>query len=468
MMDRKHSDKTGWYRAWSFIRSSRVVRVAMVVLAVVLALYLIGSLVAGRERLSTVIASISLCLLLTVFVYLTLNPDSLRSQYTKRTLSVASEMLQNMVGGLDEENAKTICELLLPETKATTVIITDEKAVLGSAGELADVFTSGAPIRTPATRYVIEHGIMQSFSEAIDVDNEVGRHVHIPAGIIAPLKVRGRTVGALKFYYRTPWDVNRTQYALATGFAELLSTQLATIELDRQAELTAQAEVRALQAQINPHFLFNTLNTIASFTRTDPERARTLLREFAQFYRATLDNSDSLIPVEREIEQTERYLLFEKARFGDDRIIETATVDEDAEDEQVPAFIIQPLVENSVRHAMPDEGALHIDITVTLEDDSFLIIEVADDGVGMDAETAAHLFDRRRDGSIRADGSNGSSGQGGDGARGGGAGIAMQNISERIRRYFGPLSTTDVKSELGQGTDITLRLDLEGGMLGSR
>ena len=101
-----------------------------------------------------------------------------------------------------------------------------------------------------------------------------------------------RTVGTLKFYYKTPRAVDRTQYALASGFAEvLLSTQLAIHELEVQKELTARAEVRALQAQINPHFLFNTLNTIASFTRTDPLRARELLREFSSFYRATLDNS---------------------------------------------------------------------------------------------------------------------------------------------------------------------------------
>lgn len=140
------------------------------------------------------------------------------------------------------------------------------------------------------------------------------------------------TVGTLKFYYKTLRAVDRTQYALASGFAEILSTQLAIHELEVQKELTARAEVRALQAQINPHFLFNTLNTIASFTRTDPLRARELLREFSSFYRATLDNSGSLIPVSREVAQTKRYLTFEKARFGEDRVLATFDVSEDVED----------------------------------------------------------------------------------------------------------------------------------------
>ena len=440
----------------SGIKASRIVQVVLAACLVLLAVDIVVALALGSNWITIVMGCLIVCVLVALFVYLLVSPDTLRSQYTRETLAVASDMMRDMAGGLDQESAQAICTRLLPETKATTVAMTDDKVVLACVGELADDFPAGSKIHTPATRYVIEHGIMHSFTEAIDVDGENGEHPTIPAGIVAPLKVRGRTVGTLKFYYRSAWDVNRTQYALATGFADLLSTQLATIELDRQAELAAQAEVKALQAQINPHFLFNTLNTIASLTRTDPKRARKLLREFAQFYRATLDNSESLIPVQREIEQTERYLLFEKARFGDDRIIETAVVDEDAEDEQVPAFIIQPLVENSVRHAMPDEGALHIDIKVELEDDSFLVIEVADDGAGMDERTASRLFDRTP-GEPDPDAPQGS-----------GAGVAMHNISERIKRYYGPQSSTNVVSALGEGTTITLRLDLEGGMYCSR
>ena len=233
-----------------------------------------------------------------------------------------------------------------------------------------------------------------------------------------------------------------------TGFSELLSTQLAIHELEIQKELTARAEVRALQAQINPHFLFNTLNTIASFTRTDPVRARELLREFSSFYRATLDNSGSLIPVTREVAQTKRYLTFEQARFGEDRIQATFEVDDDVADTPVPAFIIQPLVENAVRHALSDEGALHIAVRVRASGDEALSIEVADDGVGMDDETAARLFDASLP---KPDA---------QAPQGGGAGVAMRNISERIHRFYGPHSFARVASAPGEGTTVTLHLDL--------
>ena len=295
---------------------------------------------------------------------------------------------------------------------------------------------------------LIEHGIVQSFNRVVDVVGSDGSHNQVPAGIIAPIKVGDRTVGTLKFYYKTPRAVDRTQYALASGFAEILSTQLAIHELEVQKELTARAEVRALQAQINPHFLFNTLNTIASFTRTDPLRARELLREFSSFYRATLDNSGSLIPVSREVAQTKRYLTFEKARFGEDRVLATFDVSEDVEDTLVPAFVIQPIVENAVRHGMGDGDALQIDVTVHQDGDDAILIAVADNGVGMDEGTAARLFDER---SARPDASS---------PQGGGAGVAMHNISERIHRFYGPHSYTRVESAPGKGTKVLLHLDL--------
>ena len=398
------------------------------------------------------VGSILVALLLLGLVYWRLSPDTLRSQYAEQTLSIASGMLEDLVDGLTPASAAAVCRRLLPETRATTIAVTDEAKVLACVGELSIDFPAGSPIHAAATRYAIEHGIVQSFTSALDVPGEQGQRRHIPAGIIVPLKIRDKTVGTLKFYYRDPRDVNRTQFALAQGYAELLSTQLAIHELDRQAELTARAEVRALQAQINPHFLFNTLNTIASLTRTEPMRARELLREFSSFYRATLDNSGSLIPVSREIAQTERYLLFEKARFGEDRIVEQMDIEDGVADMLVPAFVIQPLVENAVRHAMPPEGPLHINVTVAAEGERAVLIEVADDGEGMDEATAARLFSA----SVPAPDSSA--------PQGGGAGVAMHNISERIKRFYGPRSSTSVASQPGVGTTIVLHLDLEGSM----
>lgn len=435
--------------ASSTVRLTPFFSALAVACASLLLLYFIYELMGGHDVLVTLASSVLLCILLVMFLYLCINPDTLRSQYAEQTLAIASDMLEDIRDGLTPESAEAICRRLLPETHAITVAVTDRERVLACVGSYADKFPTGSPIHTPATRYALDHGLVQSFTNAPSIHREEGEPWRVPAGIIAPLKVRGVSVGTLKFYFSSPRAIDRTQYALVSGFAELISTQLATHELERQDELTARAELRALQAQINPHFLFNTLNTIASLTRTDPLRARELLREFASFYRSTLDNSGSLIPVSREIMQTRRYLMFEKARFGEERIIETMDIDESVEEAPVPAFIIQPLVENAVRHAMKDEGALHITVSVQPDKDDALCVKVIDDGAGMDAETAARLFNESLPKPDNA------------APQGGGAGVATRNISERIKRFYGPRSTVEVASQPGCGTTIALHLDLQ-------
>ena len=114
----------------------------------------------------------------------------------------------------------------------------------------------------------------------------------------------------------------------------------------------------------------------------------------------------------------------------------------------MPAFVIQPIVENAVRHGMGDADALEIDVSVREDGDDAILITVADNGVGMDERTAAKLFDER---SARPDTSS---------PQGGGAGVAMHNISERIHRFFGPHSYTRVDSAPGKGTKVLLHLDL--------
>ena len=380
-------------------------------------------------------------------------PDSLRSQATERTLRTASSTLDYLRHGLEPEGCRAVCQLLLPETNAMSIAITDHEKVIAYVGEYAEEFPAGMPVRTQATKEVLESGRMQTFSlmDPVDADamgamdpaDRLRMMGFMPAGIVVPLIVKEETIGTLKFYYHNFREADRTQTALARGFGELLSTQLSLYELEHQAQLTAQAEVKALQAQINPHFLFNTLNTIAALARTDPMRARTLLREFATFYRQTLENSsESLIPLEREMEQTRRYLTFEYARFGEDRIAEQERVEEGCEDVLVPAFLIQPIVENAVRHAMREEGVLHIDIHVTREGDDILIA-VADDGVGMTPEEVERLTSKASGVSHEEKGT----------------GVALRNVAQRLERQFAPGSGLEVMSREGEGTVITLHLN---------
>lgn len=406
-------------------------------------------LVGAALAIVVVLASLS-------FVY----PDSLRSRATERTLRVASNTLDHMRYGLMPDSCQAVCKLLLPETAAQAISMCDTKKVLAYVGEDAAAYPSGSEnsVRVAET---LKSGRLQTFQytrteiRRLEEEGRIKEGEVLPAGVIAPLVVQGKTVGAITFYYRYGRTIDRTQIAIARGLANLLSTQLTSYELDLQAELTARAEVKALQAQINPHFLFNTLNTIASLIRTDPAKARVLLRDFAAFYRQTLEGSEQMLPLSRELEQTRRYLTFEHARFGEDRIVETEHIEPGLERMLVPSFIIQPIVENAVRHAMRDEGALHIDVHAVRDGDDVLIA-VTDDGVGMDPETLQKLTETvEKPHTIER------------GPSSKGTGIALHNVAERIKRFYGADSGIEIVSKVDQGTQIALRLGGAAAMLES-
>lgn len=371
---------------------------------------------------------------LVMVVRLFLDPDWIRARQTDSMLKVATLALDYMDDGLTPIAAKNICKALLPTTAACAVAITDTSSILAYEGHMAQENPTGCPIKTVGTHAALYEDQMQ----VLFSPEEIGlpANASIRAAIIVPLHMGHKVVGVLKFYYRRPRQISETQKSIAQGFGRLLSTQMAATALEEQEQLATAMELKMLQSQINPHFLFNTINTIASLVRTNPEKARILLREFAVFYRRTLENSEDLIMLSREIEQTQRYFMFEIARFGDDRVALEIDVDEPMLDILVPAFILQPLVENAVHHAMRAEGKLTVTVVAKQVDD-VVCIEVKDDGVGMDEATCAQILHPN---SSR------------------GMGIAVKNVHDRIIGFFDEGTDMEVSSEQGLGTTVTLKL----------
>ena len=217
----------------------------------------------------------------TVAARLITGPDHLKARQSHLILEIADRSLAYLRRGLDEETAQEVCRLALAESEAAAVAITDTERVLGFAGIGEDHHAPGGPILTRATREAIETNEYRILASK----DEIGcprEGCLLRAAIVVPLEMRGEAVGSLKFYYTTPRLLNETQATMVRGLAQLLSTQLELSELERQTELACRMELKALQAQINPHFLFNTINTIAMLIRTDPATARDLLREFPQ------------------------------------------------------------------------------------------------------------------------------------------------------------------------------------------
>ncbi|MDO4183211.1 MAG: histidine kinase [Coriobacteriia bacterium] len=421
----------------------------MAALAVGASLYMLFNVVVGdRSTMGLLIAGSIVALSLLCILWLRMDPDSVRARNTAKVLELASKTSQAIEGSPGFEGAQEVCELLLPSTAGIAVAITNRETVMGYAGYEEVHNPVNKPITTSTTHDVIEEGETRICATR----EEIGfpfKPRRIKAGIIVPLR-RGREVtGTLKFYYRSALDVTEAQISMAEGFGRLLSTQMAAKAMEEQAQLATSMELKALQAQINPHFLFNTINTISSFIRIDPNKARTLLREFATFYRQSLEETGDLVALSREVEQTMRYFYFEEARFGSDRLCLQVGFDDDVEDMLVPAFMIQPLVENAVRHARPAEGMLTIQISAARRG-TYLVLSVADDGVGMPEEQARKLEES-------ASYSESSTG----------LGIAMKNVHDRVQGFFGPGSRMEIKSEQGKGTTITLYMNLESEKLRS-
>ncbi len=370
-----------------------------------------------------------------VFARFMTRPDHVRALQSHMILEVANAAISYLRQGLNPESAQAVCRIVLAQTEAAAVAITDATDVLGFAGVGEDHHEAGGPIITRATRESIEH----NEPRVLATKEEIGcprKDCKLRAAIVVPLEMRGAPVGTLKFYYTTPRLLNETQIAMAEGLAQVLSTQLELAELERQTELATRMELKALQAQINPHFLFNTINTIAALIRTDPVQARELLREFAAFYRRTLESGEELIPLELELEQTRRYLRFELARFGD-RVVFREAVDPEVRRILVPAFIVQPLVENAIAHAMRPDAPLTVSLTSSVCGDGSICVSVSDDGIGIPADKVGRVLEV---GSAK------------------GLGIALKNVDDRLKGHFGPGSGVVVESVEGTGTTVSLVL----------
>lgn len=433
------------------LRSTRVVMTVLLGLCVPMLLaLLVWDLVANPNPVPAVITIAGLVFLCFFFSYVFVVPDDLTSSATDRTLSIASQIFAHIRKGMTPEAALGACRIILPETLATAICITDGKQVLASWGRGSESCPVGAPVTFETTARVMASGATSVFTRDGDAGTG-GLFPSLRAGIVAPLKVRDRCMGTLGLFYPRASAIDMRQTALATGFAELLSTQLASFELERQDELTARMELQALQSQVDPHFLFNTIGTIASLVRTSPERARSLLIDFSNYYRQTLSNSEELTTLSSELDQGVRYINLMQARFGTDRLRVKAEIDPDVLDCRVPPFILQPLLENCTKHAMRETGPLTICVQGHRQGDRLEIV-VEDDGVGMDEATLAHLFEAR-DAALE-----GSDDIAADGSTPRGCGLALVNVLMRIRFFFGEDSGIHVESQLGVGTRATVSL----------
>jgi two-component system LytT family sensor kinase len=252
--------------------------------------------------------------------------------------------------------------------------------------------------------------------------------------VIVPLEVEGDNRGALVII--SAGDRKRLLRA-AGEVAHHVSAQLELAELQESKERLARAEVRALRAQISPHFIYNALNTISQQIRTDPDQARDLLQEFADFTRYSFRTSGLYTTLADEIRNIDRYLTLERARFGPDRLKVQLKIAPEVLPVVMPFLALQPLVENAVRHGLANKTGGGTVSVVAEDNGAEALINVEDDGIGMNPErldaefTDAHLT---------------------------GAHVGLGNINNRMRATFGNDYALVVETEEGAGMKVIMRV----------
>ncbi|WBB78414.1 histidine kinase [Micromonospora sp. WMMD882] len=284
----------------------------------------------------------------------------------------------------------------------------------------------------------------------------------VRGAVVAPLSgPDGRVVGALVAVADSAPAPGLVQAALET--ADWAGNQIALAELDSSRERLARAEVRALRAQISPHFIYNALTAIASFVRTDPERARELILEFAEFTRYSFRAHGEFTTLAEELRSIDRYLTIERARFGD-RLQVRLQIAPEVLPVTLPFLCLQPLVENAVRHGLsrkPGTGMVSIEAR---DAGAECHLTVEDDGVGMDPATlTAGIAELTAGRETPAGGVAELAEPGRSGASSGvrddpGQHVGLSNVDERLRSAFGDRFGLVVETGPGAGTKVSMRI----------
>ncbi len=351
----------------------------------------------------------------------------------QKTLRIAEKTLSYLRNGLTTHSAKVVCQILHNEMNTRAVAMTNLSDILAHVGLGHDHHRSESPIQTEITVEAIKKG-------EIVVANQESIHCRekgcpLGAAVIAPLKQRGETIGTLKFYFRSEKEITPVTIELITGLSSLLGNQLELADADKSYQLAREAEIKALQAQISPHFLFNTLNTILSLVRVDPGKARKLLVSLSHFLRQNLSvTTQSVTTLEQELRHVKAYLAIEEARF-EDKLKVIYDIEEGALLETIPPLTLQPIVENAIKHGMKDterDGIVKISIHKQYQT---TYVKVEDNGIGMSNDRAKQICKSP----ILSETGNG---------------VALYNVNRRLTIMYGDRSRLQIKSESNKGTEI--------------
>jgi two-component system, LytTR family, sensor kinase len=340
-------------------------------------------------------------------------------------LHAATSTLPHLRSGLSGRSAERAVPYLRALTGAAAIALADTRAVLAIDGEGREQVRPGDLLsrlleRTPDHRAHVVPRLISSDPAC-----------PLRSAVLAPLTVQGRRVGTLIVFYKSVGRPRHAEVKVVQEAASLVSAQIELSIVSEQEERLAQAELRALRAQISPHFIYNALAAVAGDIHARPDEARELLTDFAEFTRYLFRDGRSYVTLGEEIDHVERYLRLEQARFRDSLHV-TVDVPANARTAVVPAMSVQPLVENAIRHGVERRaGTGRVAICAAIHGGD-VELRVSDDGVGIEPERVPAVL------------------------AGAGGGIGISNVDARLRATFGERYALRIESALGAGTTAVM------------
>lgn len=353
------------------------------------------------------------------------------SVFSAKALEIAARAEGALRGGLDADSAMRVARIVYEETGVGAVAITDRQRLLAFIGIGGDHHLSGMRILSQQTLESIEKNIViYADGNEVAYQCSISRTCPLGAALVIPLRgVDDEVIGTIKLYEpktRLFSTINRT---LGEGIARLLSAQILAGRYEEQKRLLTQSELKLLQAQVNPHFLFNALNTLAAVTASDPQRARQLVQNLSTFFRKNLKRPSEEVTLEDEMAHVEAYLEIEKARFAGNLEVRV-DIPAEAASVRLPAFSVQPIVENAIKHGTSQLlGKGEVRITARRNQDDLLLC-VTDN---------AGLYEERQPA----------------------GGLGMQLVARRLQNRFGPDYSLRIDCERDVSTCVTLRIPME-------
>jgi two-component system sensor histidine kinase LytS len=376
------------------------------------------------------INSIGLALLFIIIANLYKEREKVGAEQVNLSLNIIDKILPYIQEGLYSKNIIKITNIIYEMTEFDAVSITNRKTVLAYSGKKSK---ENLEIGSPISEYnikVVKTGEMQI------IDKQVEKDVFFQYSVIVPLKNEKETIGTMKFFKLFPNIITNIDIETCRGLSKLYSTQIKISELEKKSQLLVQTELKALQAQINPHFLFNSLMVIASLCRTDSIKARKLIIHLGNYFRKNINGGKKMIELSEEINHVKSYVEIEKARFEEQLEVEY-NVDESIYF-LLPPLILQPIVENAIKHGIlkkKNSGKVIITIKENNED---IIISIYDNGIGIENDRIDKL--------LNSDIDNSNS-------------IGLNNVNQRLSYIFGKQYSLKINSELNKYTEVIIQFE---------